>query len=225
MDETRDRIASAAFELHREVGPAYASISAIAERAGVERHTVYRHFPDLVRLLRACTEHGMRITGLPEPTPWLAIADPFERLRHALREMYRYYRSNEQLIANILRDLPVMPDLALGSQAYQDHMGLVWQTALSPWQRLRGARGERIRAVAATALEFGTWQGLARRNGLTDDAAADTMVAAVRGLVESDLSLASGRATPPRERHRSSVTSRSGRTFRHRRPTRGVPAR
>jgi AcrR family transcriptional regulator len=182
MEATRDRIAVAAFELHREVGPAQTTISAIAERAGVERQTVYRHFPDLVGLLRACTEHGMKVTGLPNPEPWTVITDPFDRLGHALREMYRYYRSNEQLIANILRDLPVMPELARGSQSYQDHMGRIWQTILAPWQRLRGARGERVRALAGTALEFGTWQGLARRYGLTDEAAAETMVAAVRAV-------------------------------------------
>jgi AcrR family transcriptional regulator len=182
VDATRDRIARAAFELHGEVGPAQATISAIADRAGVERQTVYRHFPDLVGLLRACTDHGMKVTGLPQPEPWLVIADPFDRLRHALREMYRYYRNNESLIANILRDLPVMPELAKGSQSYQDHMGRIWQTVLEPWQRVRGARGARIRAIAGMALEFGTWQGLARRYGLTDDAAADAMVAAVRAV-------------------------------------------
>jgi AcrR family transcriptional regulator len=182
VDATRDRIAAAAFELHREVGPAQATISAIAERAGVERQTVYRHFPEVVELLRACTEYGMKVTGLPNPEPWTVIKDPFDRLGHALREMYRYYRSNELLIGNILRDLPVMPELARGSQSYQDHMGRIWQTVLAPWRRVRGARGERIRALAGTSLEFGTWQGLTRRYGLTDDAAVDTMVAAVRTL-------------------------------------------
>ena len=43
----------AAFELHATVGPAQATISAVAERAGVERHTVYRHFPDKASLLGA----------------------------------------------------------------------------------------------------------------------------------------------------------------------------
>ena len=182
MDETRERIAAAAFELHREVGPAFATISAIAERAGVERHTVYRHFPDVVGLLRACTEHGMRVTNLPDPAPWAAINDPLARLGHALSEMYRYYRSNEQLIANILRDLPVMPELAKGAEPYQDHMGRIWQTVLGAFGHVRGKRGERVRALVGTALEFGTWQGLVRRYGLTDEAAADTMVAAVRAV-------------------------------------------
>jgi AcrR family transcriptional regulator len=181
MDVTRERIVEATFELHRERGPAFATISAIAQRARVERHTVYRHFPDLVALMRACTAHGMRTTGLPDPEGWRAIDDRYERFRTALSAMYRYWRDNEQLIANILRDSPVMPELVEGSVAYQDHLGRVWQTVLEPWMSTPGELGQRVRALAGTALEFGTWQSLARRYGLTDEAAVETMVAAVRG--------------------------------------------
>jgi len=179
MDETRDRIARSAFELHATVGPAQATISAVAERAGVERHTVYRHFPDIVSLIRACTMHGMEVTGLPQPDRWASMADPLARLRTALEQMYAYYRANERLIGNILRDLSVMPELAAGSSDYQDHLGRIWGTVLAPWTGLRGARGNRTRALVSTALEFGTWQALTSRGGLTDAEAAATMVASV----------------------------------------------
>ena len=46
QDETRQRIVEATVALHEELGPAQTSISKIAERAGVRRSTVYRHFPD-----------------------------------------------------------------------------------------------------------------------------------------------------------------------------------
>lgn len=180
LDATRDRIAEAAFELHREVGPAHASISAIAERAGVQRHTVYRHFPDVVELIRACTIHGMEVTNLPDPEPWAAIANPLHRLRAALGAMYPYYRANEQLIGNILRDLPVMPELAAGSAPYQDHLGRIWGTVLEPWAEASGPTGDRVRALVSTALEFGTWQALTRR-GLSDGDAVETMLRAVEG--------------------------------------------
>jgi len=42
--ETRLRIAEATAALHREIGPAATNISAIAERAGVERLTVIATF-------------------------------------------------------------------------------------------------------------------------------------------------------------------------------------
>ena len=69
LDAMSRRIAEAAFELHATVGPAQTSISAVAERAGVQRHTVYHHFPDLTSLMRACTEHGMRVTRTPRRRP------------------------------------------------------------------------------------------------------------------------------------------------------------
>jgi AcrR family transcriptional regulator len=181
VDATRDRIAEAAFELHRDVGPAQATISAIAERAGVQRHTVYRHFPDLVDLIRACTIHGMEVTNLPDPGPWASIADPVHRLRAALRVMYPYYRANERLIGNILRDLPVMPELAAGSAPYQDALGRIWGTVLEPWAKASGPAGHRVRALASLSLEFGTWQALTHRGGLSDSDAVEAMLDAVEG--------------------------------------------
>ena len=88
LDATRQRITEAAFDLHSTVGPAQTSISAVAARAGVQRHTVYHHFPDLTALFRACTEHGMRITGVPDAASWRAIDDPTSRLRRALGDLY-----------------------------------------------------------------------------------------------------------------------------------------
>ena len=111
-DETRQRIAEAAFELHATVGPAQTSISAVAERAGVQRHTVYHHFPDLTSLFRACTEHGMVVTRTPEAAPWRAIEDPTDRLRHGLGELYAYYRANARLLGNVTRDMPLLGDAA-----------------------------------------------------------------------------------------------------------------
>jgi hypothetical protein len=97
--------------------------------------------------------------------------------------MYAYYRANERMIGNILRDLPVMPELAAGSSDYQDRLGRIWATVLGPWMRVRGGRGARTRALVSTALEFGTWQALTTRGGLTDDQATATMV----GSVEASL--------------------------------------
>ena len=46
QDETRQRIIEATIELHQTVGPAATTVTDIAQRAGVGRVTVYRHFPD-----------------------------------------------------------------------------------------------------------------------------------------------------------------------------------
>ena len=46
--ETRQLIVEATVMLHEELGPAQTSIKAIAEQAGVQRLTVYRHFPGYI---------------------------------------------------------------------------------------------------------------------------------------------------------------------------------
>jgi len=56
---TRLRITESAVALHESLGPARTSVSALAERAGVRRSTVYRHFPTDADLL----EHGVRKLG------------------------------------------------------------------------------------------------------------------------------------------------------------------
>src|SRR6185295_8922834 len=89
--ETRQRIVEAAVDLHTSVGPARTTISAIAERAGVERHTVYAHFPDDRSLYRACSQHWGSEHPLPDFEALAKIDDPVRRLRRSLSELYAWY--------------------------------------------------------------------------------------------------------------------------------------
>ncbi|HET7479864.1 MAG TPA: helix-turn-helix domain-containing protein, partial [Rubrobacteraceae bacterium] len=104
QEETRRRITEATVELHKTVGMARTTISAIAENAGVERLTVYRHFPDEKTLFSACSEHYMGANPPPDPEPWARTGDPEERLRSALEEVYAYHRRTEPMMANLIRD-------------------------------------------------------------------------------------------------------------------------
>ena len=108
-EETRLRITEAAVDLHGSVGPARTTVSAIAERAGVQRATVYRHFPDEEALFAACSSHWAALNPPPDPTVWAQIADPDERLRRALSELYSWYGDNRQMLANTSRDRPLVP--------------------------------------------------------------------------------------------------------------------
>src|SRR5262245_27188410 len=107
--ETRERIAAAAAELHGTLGPARTTVSAVAERAGVQRATLYRHFPDEPALFAACSAHWAAANPPPDPTPWTEIDDPDRRLRAALADLYRWYAGNEGMLANLYRDRAVMP--------------------------------------------------------------------------------------------------------------------
>src|SRR2546429_5805679 len=98
QEETRGRIVEAAVALHSTVGPGRTTVSAIAEKAGVERHTYYRHFPVERDLFSACTGLYMERNPLPDPAAWRTVADPLRRLRRGLTEMYSYYERNEAML-------------------------------------------------------------------------------------------------------------------------------
>ena len=88
VEETRRRIVEATSGLHLERGPAAASIAEIARRAGVQRRTVYNHFPDDSTLFEACSAHW-RACAEPERTPSrrnrLWSASPPHRCRASTR--------------------------------------------------------------------------------------------------------------------------------------------
>lgn len=175
QEETRRRIAEATAALHQEIGPAQTTISAIAERAGVERLTVYRHFPTGRELLNACQGHYLADHPPPNPAIWSDIADVTHRLRAALNAIYGYHRETEAMTANILRDAPLMPELAEGlteRTAFFD--GLRHQLA-EGWDAPDEAR-QTLLAALGHALDFETWRSLTRRQGLSDGQAVELMV-------------------------------------------------
>jgi AcrR family transcriptional regulator len=174
QEETRLRIVEATIGLHTTVGPARTTVSAIAEKAGVERHTYYRHFPEERDLLNGCSGLYMERNPLPDPAAWPKITDPRKRLRHGLREMYSYYERNEALLANVVRDAEVHP---LTRETFErdvaPHLGAIGQ-ALA--EVLPGMRRRSTQAALELALDFNTWRLLVRR-GLSTGQAAELMTA------------------------------------------------
>jgi AcrR family transcriptional regulator len=107
--ETRQRIAEAALELHSTIGPARTTLSMVAERAGVQRHTLYAHFPEERDLFMACGALAAERDPMPDATPWRAIQDRRERLRTGLSAIYAWFERNAQLAACVLRDVEFHP--------------------------------------------------------------------------------------------------------------------
>jgi AcrR family transcriptional regulator len=180
-ERTRQRIVEATVELHETVGVARATISAIAERAGVQRLTVYRHFPDERALLSACSGHWTASNPPPEPGSWSQVADPQERLRLALGEVYAYHRSTESMMSNIVREAPVKPVLLEVSEPYFRHWERMRYVLATGW----GVGDERLAMLLATlghALDFQTWRSLVRQQGLSDERAVEAMAGMVRCL-------------------------------------------
>jgi AcrR family transcriptional regulator len=185
VEETRRRITAAAFELHASVGPSQTSVKAIAERAGVQRHTVYAHFPDLDSLYLACTEHGMRSTGMPEPGPWRAVAHPGRRMRHALGEVYAWYRANERMLANVLHDVVPESSASPTPDPFGLRMHEMAEALTGPWAASPQTR-PLLRVVVVHALAFDTWRSLVRA-GLADSDAAGLLVALAEAVAGGSL--------------------------------------
>ena len=179
VTETRQRIVEATVELHASLGPARTTISAIAELAGVQRLTVYRHFPDERALFQACSGHWTAQNPKPDPLTWAATNDPEERLRIALIEIYAFFRATDGMTGNILRDMPELPVLREVAAPLIEY----WQTVRAVLDRGWEARGHKrtvLRAMIGHAIEFDTWRSLTGREGLDDVAAADAMVRLVQ---------------------------------------------
>ena len=170
QEETRRRITEATVELHRTVGPAATQISEIARRAGVQRVTVYNHFPDDASLLVACSAHWRALHPSPDPSAWLAIEPPGDRLRLGLRELYAWYRETEPMTANVLRDAELLPELRrIIEGGFGGYLDAVRRILTEPI-RVRGRlRRERVDAAVRAAVDFHFWRSLAP---LGDDEAA-----------------------------------------------------
>lgn len=179
QDETRLRIVEATIALHQEVGGLQTTISAIAERAEVERATVYRHFPDERALLQACTGHYVSQNPPPNPVEWVKIAEPEERLRSALVEIFDYHRRTEVMSARAAIDIPQIPTLREVLAPLFAYWQQVRQILAEPWANGSAPFGL-IEAAIGHAVAFGTWQSLVREQGLEDGEAVVMMVALVR---------------------------------------------
>lgn len=185
QDETRRRIVEAAVELHTTLGPSRTTVTAVAERAGVTRPTVYAHFPDDRSLFQACSGHVRASVPPPEPAAWRSIADPGERLQTALRDLYGYYERLEPLLEKVQRDAPVMPLVAEMNAYRVRHLEQIRDVLLEAWPA-RGAAKTRLRQAIGHALEFGTWQSLVRRQGCRSNDAAVRLMGAFACAAASD---------------------------------------
>lgn len=178
-EQTHTRITESAVALHQELGPARTSISAVAERAGVRRSTVYRHFPDEEALFAACSSHWRAANPPPDPGAWVAIEDPAERAEAALRELYAFYGRTEGMYTSLVRDEPLVPIVRRLMGGFYGYLRAV-EDVLMAGRGLRGRAARRTRAAIGHALAFPTWRSLTREQGLPEG----DVVALMSTLVE-----------------------------------------
>jgi AcrR family transcriptional regulator len=164
--ETRRKIVEAAVDLHTTLGPASTSISAVAQRAGVQRHTVYAHFPDAEALFKACSAHWRSQHPLPE---LLGL-----ELRPALSALYGWYEEVADALAVLARDAELYPEIWAQRRRAFDALADELARSLG--------RGKILRAAVGHAVAFETWRSLTEGGGLTKRQAVEVMVALLDGV-------------------------------------------
>lgn len=169
--ETRQRIIQAALDLHSTQGPARTTVSQIAERAGVQRHTYYAHFPVERDLFLACSGLAMERDPLPDFGALRARPVGRDRVRIGLKRLYEWYSRNNQQAACVLRDAE---DHALTREVVELRMGPAFQEAA---EVLSEGLSQRSHPLLGVALSFQCWSNLAQ--SMKPDAAAELMSDAV----------------------------------------------
>ena len=179
MAETHLRITEAALELHGTVGPSRTTLSAVAKRAGVERRTLYRHFPTEADLFVACSTHYFAANPWPDLGSWRAIRDPHQRLAHALDELYAYFERTEPMLSNVLRDTELVElarEAVAPLHAYLEEAAEI----LTVGRPVRGRRRQLLEGALRHTLAFSTWRSL-WANGIGRSDAVKLMTALVEG--------------------------------------------
>ncbi len=177
QSQTRGRIVAATCALYIDIGPGRTTVSEVARRAGVERLTVYRHFPDEAALTSACLAAALAANPRPDPAAWSTLSTPAARLRTALGRIYVHYGSAGELLAAVVHDAPQVAALVGPAEEHQAWLRSVAAGLAAAWpDRVRDRPA--VRALLALTLEIQTWRTL-RAAGLTDTGAAELMASAV----------------------------------------------
>jgi AcrR family transcriptional regulator len=174
VEETRRRIAKATYELHSTIGPAFATVALIADRAGLPRQTVYRNFGTQVELFRSCIAFGLEMHPLPDPNRWQSIADPRERLQVGLTQLYRWFEASEPVMTNSVRDFGVVRESAEAMQPVAEAFKRIYEALCQGWE------GSRVPPLLWLAVDFATWKKLHREQGMASTAIVEMWLDLIR---------------------------------------------
>ena len=165
MAETRARIVEAIMRLHGEIGPRKTTVSAIANRAGVERLTVYRHFRDEAEMFAACSHRYLELNPPPDLSAWASEVDPARRTRRGLQDLYVFFARTAPMFEKTYRDVDEYVSLKKIMDQFDAYLRKLADHLAAAWPRHRaGAR----RVILRHAVKFATWQSL-EADGVDND--------------------------------------------------------
>lgn len=169
QEQTRRRIVEATMQLHETLGAARTTISAVAQAAGVQRLTVYRHFADDGELLRACTSTWLERNPLPDPEVWDTAEDP---IRAAFEAFFGYYRRTRRMWASSYRDVDLVPALEEPMEAVEQFLDTLAEDLVDTLEPKGGPRRKDAFVVVRLGLRFSTWESMTEAGASDPEAAA-----------------------------------------------------
>ncbi|WP_455366376.1 TetR/AcrR family transcriptional regulator [Kaarinaea lacus] len=181
QEQTRDRIVEAAMVLHEELGPAHTSIKAIAEKAGVQRLTVYRYFPDDVSLFHACTSHWLELNPPPDMNEWAEYENATERCHAALLAFYHYYRRTQAMWTVSYRDVDQVTALHEPMMQFETYLDQVCDDLIKAWKQTKNTK-KQLQVTLRHALRFSTWQSL-NQSKLKDEKIMELVGSWLNGII------------------------------------------
>jgi len=171
QERTREKIVEAAVALHGTVGPKNTSISAVAKKAGVQRLTVYRHFPDEESLFRACSMHWLQANPPPGIGVWDSEKDARQKTSSIVHALFDYYRQTSSMWRLVYRDIDQVPAMQAPLDDFHEYLAAICDTLIACWQP-RGRKSPSLKATVRHVLSYSTWESLSEQK-LTDKQMAD----------------------------------------------------
>lgn len=178
QEATRQRITESAVALHETRGPSQTTMAAVAEHAGVQRSTLYRHFPDEDALFEACSAHWYASHPPPDVERWREIADPQERLVKALTDLYGWYRGTGTMLDVLIRDEHLVPSVGQRFRGFHARLAAA-RDVLMQGRRHEGQKQVKVRALIGLSLKFETWRALCRDGDLAESEAIELLTTLV----------------------------------------------
>lgn len=99
-----DEILSAAVELFAKQGFAATEVQQIADRAGVGKGTVYRHFINKDKLFLAAADLGLRQLKNALNEASVGIESPVERLRVGVSVFLQFFRTHPEFVELMIQE-------------------------------------------------------------------------------------------------------------------------
>jgi AcrR family transcriptional regulator len=174
LEETRNQIVWATMQLHGEKGVAATTQADVAERAGVSAATVYRHFPTLDSLVRACGSQVWVIMKAPRPEDaerlFSGLTTTRARLQRFVEEVCEFYSRAELPLQGAREDRSRVPELDESLRWVQAGLEALARAALEA----DAAEARQLQLLLALT-DFGVWKSLGD-HGLPSDLAPEIML-------------------------------------------------